>query len=302
MNLNQLATFRRVVETKNFTRAAEALHLTQPAVTQQIQALEDELGERLFDRMGRSVYVTQAGQILNEYAARILDLFAECRTAMADLKGLTRGRIAIGAGLTLSIFMLPEILRPYRSEHPEIEIAVSTGTTRQVMELVLANTVDVGLVTGPTSHPDLVIATLYEDEMVLMVYPEHPFARKGQIVPEELNDAPLIFFESGSGYRAFLEQVFQQNGISPRVHMELDSIEAMKRMAEVGLGITIIPAMSAREEVASGSLIPVAIKSIGPLKRSTTLVYRRDKYISSSMSAFFAILEKHYGVKIKGKE
>jgi len=252
--------------------------------------------------MGRAVYVTEAGQILNEYAARILDSFAECRTAMADLKGLARGRIAIGAGLTLSIFVLPEILRPYRSEHPEIEIAVSTGTTRQVMEMVLANTVDVGLVTGPASHPDLVLASLYDDEMVLMVYPEHPFARKGQISPEEMNDAPLIFFELGSGYRAYLEQVFQQYGISPRVHMELDSIEAMKRMVEVGLGVTIIPALSAREEVASGSLVPIAIKGLGPMKRTTTAVYRRDKYISAAMSAFFGILEKNYGVKVKGRE
>lgn len=300
MNLQQLLTFVRVAETQNFTRAAELLHMTQPAVTQQIRALEDEFGQALFDRIGRSVHLTQAGEVLLDYAQRIADLFNECRTAMQDLQQVGRGRLRIGAGLTLSVFVLPALLSAYRQEYPGIDVTVTTGSTKEMINRLLSNEVDLAMVTGPAPHPNLVITKLYEDEMVLVVNRHHPFCERGEVSPEELRGESFIQFEQGSGYRSFLEDFFRRVGIAPRIRMDLDSIEAMKRMAEVGLGVTIVPRMSLRDEIAQGTLVPIKMKGVPPLVRPTTVAFRRDKYLSASMRAFLGVLERHFDVTVPG--
>ncbi len=300
MNLQQLLTFCQVAKTQHFTRAAELLGMTQPAVTQQVRSLEDEFGQALFDRVGRSVQLTPAGEVLLDYAERITQDFSECRTAMADLQNLGRGRLRLGSGLTLSIFMLPGLLQPYRHSHPGIDITVTTGSTSEVLKKLLANEVDLALVTGPSPDNNLVITQLYDDEMILVVHPRHRFCTRGEISPEELRGESFIFFEEGSGYRTFLEDFFRKTGVFPRVHMDLDSIEAMKKMAEVGLGVTIIPRMSALDEIQEGSLVEIRMTGVKPLVRTTTVAYRRDKYLSSAMKAFLAVLEKTYSTRIPG--
>lgn len=293
-------TFCQVAKTQHFTRAADTLGMTQPAVTQQIKALEDEFGQALFDRVGRSVQLTPAGEVLLEYAERISQYFSECRTAMADLQNLGRGRLRLGSGLTLSIFMLPGLLQPYRHSHPGIDITVSTGSTSEILKKLRANEVDLALVTGPSPDNNLVITRLYDDEMILVVRPRHRFCARGVISPEELRGESFIFFEQGSGYRTFLEDFFRRAGVFPRIHMDLDSIEAMKKMVEVGLGVTIIPRMSALDEIREGSLVEIKMDRAKPLVRTTTAVYHHDKYLSSAIKAFFAVLETTYSVRIPG--
>lgn len=298
MNLTQLQTFCRVAETQNFTRAAELLGMTQPAVTQQVRALEEEIGQALFDRIGRSVQLTQAGELLYGYARRITGLVGEARSALLDLQGSGRGRLRLGAGLMLSIFMLPALLRPYRAAHPGVEITVSTGSTREVMHLLLSGEVDLAVVTGADPDDRLVIARLYDDEMVLVAHPGHPYAQKRVIDPGELRGEPFIFFEQGSGYRSFLEDFFRREGITPRILMDLDSIEAMKRMAEIGLGVTMVPKLSVQAEIDRGSLVPIQLKGVPPLTRATVVAYRRGRYLSGPMRAFLEVLEQAYGVSI----
>lgn len=298
LNLTQLHTFCRVAETQNFTRAAELLGMTQPAVTQQVRALEEEFGQALFDRIGRSVQLTQAGELLFDYARRITGLLAECRSALLDLQGSGRGRLRLGAGLMLSIFILPTLLRPYRAAHPGVDITVSTGSTRQVLHLLLASEVDLALVTGAEQDDRFALARLYDDEMVLVVHPGHPFCERRAIHPQELRGEPFIFFEQGSGYRSFLEEFFRREQVFPRIRMDLDSIEAMKRMAEIGLGVTMVPKMSVGAEIERGELVPIELMGVPPLTRETVVAYRRGRYLSGPMRAFLDVLEEAYGVSI----
>lgn len=298
MNLTQLHTFCRVAETQNFTRAAEMLGMTQPAVTQQVRALEDELGQALFDRVGRSVQLTQAGELLFEYARRITGLVDECRSALLDLQGSGRGRLRLASGLTLSMFMLPALLRRYRADHPGVDITISTGSTRQVLHVLLAGEADLAVVTAPEPDDRLTFAHLFDDEMVLLVHPGHPFCQRRAVRPHDLRGEPLIFFEQGSSYRAYLEEFFRREQVTPRIRMDLDSIEAMKRMAEIGLGVTIVPRLSVRAEIERGTLVPIDLLGVAPLTRATMVAYRKGRYLSGPMRAFLDVLEMVYGVRI----
>ncbi len=298
MNLQQLTSFVRIAETHSFTGAADLQGMTQPAITQHVRALEKEFGQALFDRIGRSIQLTHAGEVLLGYARQITELATECRFAMQDLQDAGRGRLRLGAGLTISVFVLPGLLRQYRRQLPGVDLTVSTGSTKQVVDLVLANAVDLALVTEPGKNENLLVTNLYGDEMVLVVHPGHHFCRQRQIAPEALRGESFIFFEPGSGYRTYLEEVFRKAGVWPRITMDLDSVEAMVRMAEIGLGVTILPRLSATEEISRGSLVPIKIRDWPPLVRTTAVVHRKDKYVSSAMRAFLTTLERSYGVEI----
>lgn len=293
MNIHHLQTFMKIVEFGSFTRAAEALHLTQPAVTQHIKALEDELEEQLFGRSSGGIWLTDAGHILVDYTRRILELESECKEVIRDLNP-RRGRLRLGAGLTLSIFILPPLLVTFQQRQNEVEVVVRTGTTREVVALVLDNSVDMAIVSDPSPHHALEITHLMDDEMILVVGPNHRWVERGAVGAVDLAQEPLIFFEQGSGYRTFVEFVFRQLGVPPYIHMELDSIEAMKRMVEVGLGATIIPRSSAKEELKTGLLTQIEIEGAPSMLRPVCAVYRSGKYVSAPMRAFIQVLEEKF--------
>jgi DNA-binding transcriptional LysR family regulator len=289
MDLPQLASFLRVAEEGSVTRAAAALHLTQPAVTQHVRALERELGVPLFDRTERGMRLTQPGETLRDYARRSLGLLQEARDVLGDLERSSQGRVVIGAGVTTSIFRLPDWLRQLQREHPGIDVTVRTGRSREIAALALAREIDLGLVTSPIQEPALTIAPLFDEEIVLVAPPDHPLASGAHAV-EELREHPLIFFSRGSGFREYLDRALAAAGVVPRVKMESDSVEAIKSFVEVGLGASFLPAGAVRAELGTGTLLRARVTGLPPLYRTTSVLYRTDRYLNAGARSFLAVV------------
>jgi len=301
MELFQLRSFLEVAELGNVTKAAESLYLTQPAVTQQIRSLERELGIALFDRTGRGVRLTEAGEVLLEYARRSLAILDESRERITELHRGEAGRLLIGAGVTTSIFHLPAWLRTFRERHPGVDVAVRTGRSREVATMALDREIDLGLVTSPVEHKDLRVIALFEERIVLVDNP-----RTCSIAPggrpagtgtrpyatlEGLSAAPLILFPRGTGFREYLDRALADAGISPHVKMETDSVEAIKSFVAVGLGMSFLPEAAVEAEIASGALKRVEIELLPPLKRTTSVIHRTDRYLSTAATAFLSLLQ-----------
>lgn len=287
MELNQLRTFQLIAAHKSFSKAAEQLHLTQPAVTQQIKNLENELEEPLLDRLGRSLALTPAGEIFLIYTQQILNLTEQAADTVRQFSQV-RGRLTIGAGTTNTIFRLPEILRSYREKHPQIEIRIRSGSSDLITALVYENAVDLGLVTTVDPLSRLEAVPLFQDRILLIAPPDYP----DEITTEALEKEPLILFRSGSGFRLFLEEKFRQNQFSPQVGMELESIEAIIRLVHNGLGLAFLPEIAVSGELADGALKNVWIEGWGIMARQTYLIYRRDKYQSWPIKAFLNAIVK----------
>jgi DNA-binding transcriptional LysR family regulator len=289
MELFQLRGFLEVAELGSVTKAAESLCLTQPAVTQQIQSLEREVGIALFDRTGRGVRLTEAGEVLVEYVRRSLAVLDEAQGRIDDLRSGASGRLVVGAGVTTSIFRLPAWLRVFRGRYPGVDVTVRTGRSAEVAKMVLRREIDLGLVTSPIEHPDLRVAELFEERIVLVGPPSRePTGRL--IGAEELNAAPLILFPKGTGFRDYLDRALADAGVRPVVKMETDSVEAIKSFVAVGRGVSFLPEGAVEAEVASGTLAVVEMEPLLGLSRKTSVIYRPDRYLSTAARGFLSIL------------
>lgn len=291
MELNQLQSFILVANFNSFSKAAEILHLTQPAITHQIKNLEQELGEVLIERRGRSLLLTPAGEVFLEYARQISNLTDAARETIHHFTS-ARGRLAIGAGTTNTIFRLPDILKNYRQNHPQVEIRIRNGDSELISRLVSENAVDLGLVT--TVNPALILETkpLFCDRILLAAPPGFS---KTQLTMKELEAESLILFRSGSGFRRFLDERFYQYQFIPNVTMELESIEAIIRLVASGLGLAFLPEIAVREDLTGSGLRQIEIIGWDPMIRHTYLIYRRDKYLTWPMKAFFQQLRIENG-------
>jgi DNA-binding transcriptional LysR family regulator len=293
VELHQLEAFEAVVLHRSFTRAAEALYLTQPAVTRQIGALERELRTRLFDRLGRSVRLTASGEALHRYAEQIVRLARDAHDAVMDVESGTAGRLTVGASSTLATYVLPPILRRFRETHPHIEIAIGTGVSARIVEMVREGEADVGLVTteaADTADSALTQATLADYETCVVVPPSHPLAKRSSVRAADLAGSPLLLMEAGTNLRTYVDRLLSSAGVAEQVAMELDNVEAIKRMIEADLGISLLPAVSVRSEVASGRVAALPLKGVPRSYRRISLIHRRDKYLSATLRAFMALL------------
>ena len=302
MELFQLRSFLEVAELGNVTRAAESLYLTQPAVTQQILSLERELGVALFDRTGRGVRLTEAGQVLLEHARRSLAILDESRERIADLQAGVAGRLVIGAGVTTSIFHLPAWLRSFRERHPGVDVAVRTGRSREVAAMALDREIDLGFVTSPVEHKDLRVIGLFEERIVLVDAPKtRSAAPRGRpagtgtrpyTTLEQLSAAPLILFPRGTGFREYLDRALADAGVAAQVKMETDSVEAIKSFVAVGLGVSFLPEAAVENDVESGTLAIAEIPWLVPLVRQTSVIHRTDRYLSTAARSFLSLLPR----------
>jgi DNA-binding transcriptional LysR family regulator len=297
MELHQLEAFEAVVLHRSFTRAAETLFLTQPAVTRQIAALESELHTRLFDRFGRTVRLTAAGETLHRYAEQVLRLAREARDAVTDTEKGSHGRLSVGASSTLATYVLPPLLRRFRESYPHVEISISTGVSARVVEMVRDGEADVGLVTTEAGIPGngLVTSLLTNYETGAVVPPGHPLAERERISAAELGSFPLILMETGTNLRAYADGLLEAAGIDGQVAMELDNVEAIKRMIEAGLGISLLPMVAVRAEVVGGRLVVLPLTDVPRGHRRIALVHRRDKYLSGPLSAFLERVRQDVG-------
>lgn len=297
MDFGQLEAFVQVAARHSFSRAAEVLQLTQPSITARIQALERELGEDLFERTGRGIRLTDAGTIFLAYAERILQMLQEGKDSLEEVRSVQAGNLRLGSALTICTYVLPRILHTFHERYPGVEVSVRSGRSEQVLAMVLSDEVQVGLVRSLV-HPDVETVDLYEDEVVLTTNPEHPFARSGNATIEEVAAQPVILFDRGSSYYGLIHSLFRDAGVVPTVAMELDSMEATKRMVEEGLGIALLPRVCLERELASGNLVEVTVSDAAAVSRRIALIYRRGRRRARTVQAFLEVLESIYRVKV----
>ena len=294
MELRQLETFVSVLTNRSFTRAANDLSLTQPAVTRQIAALERELKTRLLERMGRRVAPTQAGEALLTYALEILRLASEADRAVRDIATGGAGKLAVGASSTTAAYILPRLLSAFRARTPGVEISVHTGPSAQVALMVMANEVDLGVVTSPGARTGLSEIPLAEFATCVVVYPGHPLSSRNTadrcLTAEELAGNPLILMEEGTNLRTYVDRLLSAAGVQERVTMELDNVEAIKKMIEARLGISLLPRIAVKGEVEAGSLIALPLEDAPGSRRTISLIHRTDKYVTSAMAALMELI------------
>lgn len=251
----QLHVFVTVVEKGNFSRAAEELHMTQPAVSQYIQAFEREIGTRLLERSNKYVRMNKAGEIVYHHAKEILGLYTKMQRFVDDVTNHTSGPLSIGASYTYGEYVLPHIIAKMLDQYPLIAPTVSIGNTREIAELVLGHQMDVGIVEGDFKSSKLTIEPFAEDAMYIVMAPEHPLASmEKEVVIHELENATWIVRENGSGTREATEEMFQMLRIAPSKMMEFGSIQLIKESVEAGLGISLLSQWAIRKELQMGTL------------------------------------------------
>ena len=292
-----MEAFVQVAARHSFSRAAEALQLTQPSITARIQSLERVLGEELFERSGRGVRLTDAGTIFLPYAERMLQMLREAKEGVEEVRGVQAGRLRLGSALTISTYVLPRILRTFHSHYPGVEVIVHTGRSEQVLNMLLGDEVQVGLVRS-LMHPDVETVDLYADEVILVANPDHPFAANRQATIEEVGSQPVILADRGSSYYGLTHGLFRQAGVVPNVAMELDSMEATKRMVEEGLGIALLPRVCLERELKQGLLTEVAITNAPAISRQIALIYRKSRKRVRTVQAFLEVLRSIYGLEL----
>jgi DNA-binding transcriptional LysR family regulator len=285
-NLNQLRVFHSVATWLNFTRAAEELHLTQPGISKYIRDLEAHYGDRLFNRLGKKVALTQAGEILFKAVTEAFRLIDEANIRINDLKGLIGGRLNIGASIMIGTYLLPSVLAKFRRRYPGVDISLDIALSQQIQDNVLDNTLEVGLVGHHPEDKRLIVQKFNSDRMVLIVSTGHNWAeRRSTITLREVVDQTFLLPRQGSGTRSILEDLFERSGIRLKHTIELGTTEGVKKGVEAGLGISIISQHIVRSEIATGLIKSLTLKGAN-LRRDLYLVYRKDRYLSAAAQEF----------------
>jgi DNA-binding transcriptional LysR family regulator len=279
MEDHKLKVFCTVAETRSFSKTSEIIHLTQPAVSLQIQALEEMYETKLFDRSSSRVTLTPAGEVLYKYAKDILALYAAAEKVIGEMTGLVKGSITIGAGSTIGNYFLPSVISDFRKTHPKIKVNLFVANMQRVIELLNAGNINVGLVEGDVKRQKIVVEKLLSDELLLIVPSYHPWAKRKEVSVSELIDEPFILREAGSGTRQTIEKFFARHGIGLqglKVSMVLGSTQAIKEAVENGLGVSIVSRWAARKENKYGTLSMVNFKEEKMLRNFSLITYKNS--------------------------
>jgi len=298
MELNQIETFLHVAELGSFSRAAEQLGVTQPTLSARIQVLERDLGQRLFERLGRGVRLTEAGRAFQPYAERSLLMIKEGREALDASQNPTRGKLRIGSARVIGAYVLPDILATFRDEYPGVELSILTGRSHEVLQMVLTEEAQLGL--GRTlNHPELDSIYLYDEQIVFVTHPEHPLARRGEATISEVAQEPLILYDRDSTYYVLITKVCREAGIVPKVTMNLDSVEATKKMLERGLGVSFLPASSIESDVRRGTLAAVPLTEGHQVTLPTSVMVRKSNRGNPLIETVLDVATRYQPAQIK---
>ena len=293
MDLGRLEAFLQVATLLSFSKAAEAMFLTQPTVTARIQGLERELGEPLFERMGRRIRLTDAGATFLPNAKRALQAVEEGRDAISSLRNVERGSLSIGTAPTIGTYVLPAILEQYSKRYPDVEISIRTGRSEEVTRMVLADEVQIGFERHLT-HPEIETIPLYEDDLSLMARASHPLARAQSVTVSDVARESVIFFDAGSSYHAISQTIFRETGVTPRHTLDVDSLEMAKHLVMRGLGLAFLPRVAVQHELTERAVVPIAIEDAEPLRRRIAVIYRQRRLQSRAIMALLDLLKTIY--------
>lgn len=287
MDINQLEVFLGVAQEKSFSRAAETLNRTQPAVSQAIRRLEAELGEPLFDRSSKDGTLTAAGKVLFDFAQQMMNLRLHAHTAIRELRDLHRGKLSLSANEYTVMGLLP-LLPIFRARHPHIKIEVKRSLASRIPSEVLGRDVEVGVVTFKPTDASISSIPVTMDELVLIVAPDHPLASRTTVSVRELGAETFIAHNVASPYRERVVKTFEKHRTPLNISVEMPTLEAIKRMVENKMGVALVPKLTAQNEIARGQLAGVSVKEMR-LERRLHLIYRKGATLSHAAKAFLRV-------------
>ena len=287
MDINQLEVFLAVARERSFSRAAEALHRTQPAVSQAIRRLEADLAEPLFDRSSRDGALTSAGRVLYEYAQQMLNLRQNARTALRELRDLQQGKLSLGANEYTVTCLLP-LIPIFRARHPHIKIEIKRSLASRIPGEVLQRDVEIGVVTFKPGEQSIKSVPVTVDEIALIVSPKHPLAAKREVSVRELGAESFIAHNIPSPYRERVVKTFEKHHTPLNISMEMPTLESIKRLVEQGLGVALVPRLAAEAEIARKQLVGLSVREMR-LERRLYLIYRKGATLSHAAQAFVRV-------------
>ncbi len=295
MDFDQIETLIEVARLSSFSRAAEKRFRTQPAISSQIRSLEEEVGAKLLDRSGGKVSVTASGKLFLKFAEELLEARKAMMTAVAETERVPRGEIVVGANEGTCLHILPEVFAEFKRQYPDVNISINRADYAKILESVIDNSVDFGVVSLPVHDSRLTVVLIHKDELVIIAPPKHPLAKSKSATIAEAAAYPLVV-PKGGHTRDALENLFYERKLKPRYTMELDSSELLKRFVAADAGIGFIARSNVLEDVRASALVPINI-SDAIVRRDLALVFRKDKALSRAALAFIEI-----AVKIKTAE
>jgi DNA-binding transcriptional LysR family regulator len=295
MEILQLETFLAVATYGGFHRAADALRISQPAVSARIGSLEQLLGARLFDRDHGKFSLSLAGKALRPHAEQVLRQVAIARRAVHELHPIAGGALPIAASLSICTYLLPEVLKKFREAHANVVVSVRSGNSAQVLKMVLDGEVHVGLARS-LHHPEVETIQLRDDPLILVSHPGHPALKQKRVTLEQLESVPIISYDRGSSDWTLMNGLFRREGLLPNIVLEVETIEACKRMVLRKLGLAFLPQIAVVEELRRGKLRPLQIVDSEPLRRSLDVIVPRRRPLSASAMKLLAELRKQTAV------
>lgn len=294
LNYHQLHIFYTVAQRGSFSAAAQALHMTQPAVTMQIQSLEDYFGTKLLVRSTKRIDLTEAGKALYPYARKSIELMRDTEKAMSQFTSMLEGRLLLGSSLTIGEYVLPRLLGPFGRQYPHISIVLKVMNTTQIIDEIVSHQLNFGLVEAPVHHPDMISEPVMEDELKLIVPAGHPLSKKGKLKLKEVLSYPFVLREKGSGTRQVMEEQLERSGIDLReldIVMELGSTGAVKSAVEAGFGLTFLSPSSVKHELALGLLEVLEIENV-TFKRQFYSIHLKSTLLPVSAVTFLTFLRE----------
>ena len=288
----QLEYFTRVVQEKGFSKAASRVFRTQPAVSIAIRRLEEEIGSPLLDRSQKVPVLTEAGQVVFDYAQRILGLRDEVGQAIQDLQNLKSGRVRVGANESTSLYLLPELILTFREKYPDVKVEISRQVSSRLPRELLDRTIDFGLMAFEPVDRELESFPVLKDELILIMSPKHPLASRPSVKVKDLANEPFVAHNVNSGSRAKVIETFARQHTPLNITLELATIETIKRFVQKRVGLAFVPRMCVREELARGVLVSVPVRGLTH-NRTLWAAHRRGTNLSPAGTAFLNLLRKH---------
>lgn len=291
IDLDRLRIFQAAAQTGSFTRAAQLVHLTQPGISKHIKSMEQYFGVPLFDRLGRKIALTQAGEVLFETTQEVMAQVAAAEQRIKDLTGLRAGKLRLGASFPIGLYILPRVLAAYRKRYPAVEVELAISTSASIEAKVLANKLDVGLLSRDVHHPKLLARKFMTDELVVIVPAGHKWPSRRRVKAQELAAQSVVLSARGAGAREVVEERLRAKGIVLPTVLDFANAEGVKHAVEAGLGISIQPRIMVQREIAAGALRALRLADMDAAI-SYCWISRKDRHVSNAQRAFLELLPK----------
>jgi DNA-binding transcriptional LysR family regulator len=289
MEFSQLEFFLKIIEEGGFSKSAERVYRTQPAVSTAIKRLEEEIGAPLFDRSQKTPALTEAGQVVYDYAKRIIALRDQARETVAELRALERGRVRVGTNESTSLYLLPEVILAFRERYPQVKVEIFRQSSERLPREVLDRNLDIALMAYEPTDSNIEAFPVLDDELVLIVYPQHPLARRDSVTVKELGGESFLAHNVRAASRMKVIETFAKEHTPLNITLEMATIETIKRFVQKKIGIAFVPRMCVREELERGTLATVPVRDL-TYQRTLWAAYRKGATLSHAATAFLELL------------